>query len=208
MKSKRTLLPSVLVVVSIASVAGAQPRRPPSDHQASAAEATAIQRHTASHETNFGVIPPEREVPRGEVGSTGQVISHGPQGALRGAGAPAPDAIDLSQPIGPGDVARLVRTQDVRFRACYDQARASRPALQGRVNMRFVVQRDGSLAQVDVTGLPEAPEVSTCIRTHLTALRLPRPEAGTLSFNTGMNFSPPPAAPPRRGRGRPTASRH
>lgn len=204
----RTALASVLVTLSLASAAGAQPRRPPSGPQAAGAEATAIQRNTATHETNFGVIPPERELPRGEVGSTGQVISHGPQGELRGAGAPAPDAIDLSQPIGPGDVARIVRTQDARFRACYDQARARRPALQGRVNMRFVVQRDGSLAQVDVTGLPEAPEVSTCIRAHLTGLRLPRPEAGTLAFNTGMNFSPPPAAPGRRVRGRPTAARH
>ena len=205
----KPVLPSALVVLSLSVGAFAQPRTAPTTApSAPTGEATAIRRQTAGVETNFGVIPPERELPRGEVGSNGTAISRGPQGELRGAGAPAPDAIDLSQPIGPGDVARLVRTRDAQFRACYEAARARRPTLQGRVNMRFVVQRDGSLAQVDVAGLPEAPEVGACIRGHLTALRLPRPESGTLTFNTGMNFSPPPAAPARRGRARPTASRH
>jgi len=108
----------------------------------------------------------------------------------------------MSQPIGPGDVARIVRAQDPAFRACYEQGRARLPTLQGRVNMRFVVQRDGSLSGIDVSGLPQAPVVATCIRGHLATLRLPRPESGTLPFNTGVNLSPPPA-PARRGRARP-----
>jgi hypothetical protein len=147
------------------------------------APGTAIRRQTATNLNSFGDIPPERDVPRGEVGGTGEVISRGPQGQLRGGVEPAPDAVDMSRPVGPGDVARIVR------------------ALQGRINIRFVVRRDGSLDQLDVSGLPQAPEVSTCIRENLTTLRLPRPEGATLTFQSGMNFSPP-APPPRRPRRR------
>lgn len=207
MKALRVAIPLLLLPLN----AAAQPRRPRPAPTAETAppEATAIRRNTASQETNFGTIPPERNLAPGDVGTTGEAITRGPQGELRGP-SDAPDAIDMSRPIGPGDVARLVRTRDARFRACYEQGRAARPTLTGRINMRFVVQRDGSLANVDVAGLPEAPQVAPCIRAELVTLRLPRPEAGTLTFTTGINFSPPPAAPPRRGRGRPapTPPRH
>jgi hypothetical protein len=165
------------------------------------APGTAIRRQTATNLNSFGDIPPERDVPRGEVGGTGEVISRGPQGQLRGGVEPAPDAVDMSRPVGPGDVARIVRARDPQFRACYERGRARVRALQGRINIRFVVRRDGSLDQLDVSGLPQAPEVSTCIRENLTTLRLPRPEGATLTFQSGMNFSPP-APPPRRPRRR------
>ena len=48
------------------------------------APGTAIRRQTSTNLSSFGDIPPERDVPRGEVGGTGEVISRGPQGQLRG----------------------------------------------------------------------------------------------------------------------------
>lgn len=164
------------------------------------APGTAIRRQTSTNLSNFGELPPEREVPRGEVGGSGEVITRGPQGQLRGGVEPPPDAVDMSRPVGPGEVARIVRSRDPQFRVCYDRGRGRVRALQGRINLRFVLKRDGTVDQLDVSGLPEAPEVATCIRENLTTLRLPRPEGGTLVINMGMNFSPPPAPPPRRGR--------
>lgn len=162
---------------------------------------TAIRRQTATNLNSFGDMPPERDVPRGEVGGTGEVISRGPQGQLRGGVEPAPDAVDMSRPVGPGDVARIVRARDPQFHVCYERGRARVRALQGRINLRFVMRRDGSLDQLDVNGLPQAPEVATCIRENLGTLRLPPPVGGSLVFQIGMNFSPP-AQPPRRPRRR------
>ncbi|MFO0626724.1 MAG: AgmX/PglI C-terminal domain-containing protein [Polyangiales bacterium] len=178
-------------------------RGPGASPETVGAPGTAIRRQTATNTTTFGEIPPERDLPRGEVGGTGEVISRGPQGQLRGGVEPSPDAVDMSRPVGPGDVARIVRARDPQFRACYDRGRTRVPTLQGRINMRFVVRANGSLDELDVRGLPQAPEVATCLRENLGTLRLPRPEGGTLTFQSGMNFSPPPAPPPRRGRSAP-----
>lgn len=173
-------------------------------------EVTTIQRHT-DHVSNVGDFPAEqapRPVARptnGDVGSTGAVAERRPDSELRGSAGPAPGEIDMSRPIGAADVARITRAYEPRFRPCYDRARATQPALAGRINMRFVIARDGSLTNVDVSGLPAAPAVATCIRGELQAAHFPRPEAGTLPFSYGMNFTPPaPVAPPR---GRPRAAR-
>jgi hypothetical protein len=112
----------------------------------------------------------------------------------------------MSRPIGAADVARIVRAYEPRLRPCYDRARTTHPTLAGRVNIRFVVARAGNLTNIDVNGLPEAPEVSTCIRDELARTTFPRPESGILPFATGMNFTPPANATPprgRRGRGAP-----
>lgn len=168
-------------------------------------EGTTIQRHT-DHVSSVGEFPTE-EAPRpvarptnGDVGSTGAVAERRPDSELRGSAGPAPGEIDMSRPIGPADVARIVRAYEPRLRPCYDRARATRPTLAGRVNMRFVIARDGSLTNVDVAGLPAAPEVATCIRDELQSSHFPRPAAGTLPFSYGMNFTPPPAPPRTRPR--------
>lgn len=196
---------AVTVTLTLGGLSHAQ-RQPRAAPETTGSPSTSIRRQTATVATNFGEIPTEREVARGEVGSTGEVISRGPQTQLRGGTEPPPDAIDMSRRIGPGDVARIVRSRDTQFRACYERGRTRVRALQGRINIHFVVQPDGNLNGIEVTGLPAAPEVASCIRENLGTLRLPRPEAGALTFNTGMNFSPP-AAPPPRARGRRATSR-
>jgi hypothetical protein len=171
-------------------------------------ESTSIRRNMNAG-TGVGDFPAENNpqpvarAANGDVGSTGSVAERRPDSELRGSSGPAPGEIDMSRPIGAADVARIVRAYEPRFRPCYDRARTAHPTLAGRVNMRFVVGRDGSLTQVEVTGMPEVPEVATCIRTELQSTHFPRPEAGTLPFATGMNFAPPAgAAVPGRGRAR------
>lgn len=193
---KSTHLTLALIVVT--SSLGAQPRT----QERIGGPTTAIRRQTTTNSTNFGEMPAERTLAPGEVGGTGEAISRGPQTQLRGGVEPPPDAIDMSRPVGPGDVARIVRARDPQFRACYERGRARVRALQGRVNIRFVVTPTGALSDLDVRGLPQAPEVASCIRENLSALRLPRPDGGRLVFTTGVNFSPPAAPPPRRGRAR------
>ncbi len=216
MKPRLTVALALTVLASsTAALAQQPPQAPPAGTQAPPTrEVTTIRRNT-DHISAIGEFPREdapRPAPRpanGEVGSTGAVAERRPETELRGSAGPAPGEIDMTHPIGPGDVARIVRAYEPRFRPCYDRARASRPALAGRVNMRFVVTRTGDLSGVEVSGIPEAPEVATCIRTELQQAHFPRPESGPLPFAYGMNFTPP--APPPRGRprgGRPPRASH
>lgn len=198
-----------LFAASPLAIAQQQPAQTPP-----AREVTTIRRNT-DRISSVGEFPQEdapRPAPRptnGEVGSTGAVAERRPDTELRGSAGPAPGEIDMNHPIGPGDVARILRAYEPRFRPCYDRARTAHPALAGRVNMRFVVTRTGSLSNVEVTGMPEAPDVATCIRGELEQAHFPRPESGTLPFASGMNFTPPAPPPNACGRGRaPRAPSH
>lgn len=204
--SLRTTLAVALLLASGAALAQQNPARtrpgatPGGTHASNVRESTTIQRNT-NRVASVGEFPTENApppppLPPGEVGSTGLVAERRPDSELRGSTGPAPGEIDMTRPIGAADVARILRAYEPRLRPCYDRARAAHPTLAGRVNMRFVVDRNGSLNNVDVTGMPEAPDVATCIRTELQQTHFPRPESGTLPFASGMNFSPP-AAPPR-----------
>ncbi|MDO9020493.1 MAG: AgmX/PglI C-terminal domain-containing protein [Myxococcales bacterium] len=198
---RRTLATLALALATAAGSASAQP--------------SAIHRSTAgsSHLGEFPVdagtrAPPPPPPPRarGDVGGTGTVDhERGPQGEIRGSTGAAPGEIDFSRPIGAADVARLLRMQEPRLRTCYDAARATRPRLAGRASLRLVVSRTGELTDVSVVGFPDAPAVAPCMAAELRQVRFPRPESGVLPFNYAMNFSPPPAPPPRavRQRSRP-----
>ena len=176
------------------------------------AQPSAIRRSTAgsSHLGEFPVDAGTRAAPpppppraRGDVGGTGTVDhERGPQGEIRGSTGAAPGEIDFSRPIGAADVARLLRMQEPRLRTCYDAARATRPRLAGRASLRLVVSRTGELTDVSVAGFPDAPAVAPCMAAELRQVRFPRPESGVLPFNYAMNFSPPPAPPPRAARQR------
>ncbi len=115
----------------------------------------------------------------------------GPVGELRGATAPAPDAV--TGPIGPGDVARLMQVQMPRLRPCYETARATHPQLAGRVEVRFTIGRDGRVTQASAFGLPDAPDVAVCIAALLRQTTFPIPQGGSLQFIYPLMFQPPPA---------------
>jgi len=126
-----------------------------------------------------------------------------PLGTLRGDSTPQPDQI--TGPIGPADVARIMRAQMPRLQPCYDRARATRPTLAGRIEVRFTLSRDGRATRVSAQGIPEAPEVALCVVDVLRQTVFPQPEPAPLQFFYPLMFNPPPvasSAPPARGRGR------
>lgn len=169
---------------------------------------TGIRRNTGAA-ANLGDFPVEdrsapvaRPVaggPAPPVGGTGSVADEaGPHGHMRGSIGLAPGEVDMSRPIGPSDVARLVRLHEPRLRGCYDRAvTGTRNAPGGRVNLHFVISRDGSVSNPEVNGLPQLPAVGECLRSELGQLRFPRPESGTLPYGYALTFAPP--APVGRG---------
>jgi hypothetical protein len=105
----------------------------------------------------------------------------------------------MNTPIGPGDATRILRLQEGRFRPCYERALATHRNLAGRVQLRFTIGRRGEVVNPTASGMPEAPEVATCITEALRVLRFPPPSTGTLPMQHAVTYAPPPA-PARPGR--------
>jgi hypothetical protein len=81
--------------------------------------------------------------------------------------------------LPPEVIQRVVRQNFGRFRYCYEQGLRTSPTLSGRVAVRFVIGRDGSVSNVGNGGsdLPDSAVVS-CIVRAFYGLSFPQPEEG------------------------------
>jgi hypothetical protein len=161
------------------------------------AETTASRRSTSSPGT-FRELSVRQDATQVGTGAASATESTPSSQDLRGPTAPAPD--EITGPIGPGDAARLIQAQMPRLRPCYEQARTTHPDLAGRIEVRLTIDRNGRVTRSIATGMPEAPEVATCMADTLRQTMFPRPENGSLQFIYPLNFVPP--EPPARGHGR------
>jgi hypothetical protein len=187
-------------------------RRPAATPPASAAPATSGDGVIRMH-TGDGSIPgatsaePPPPTARGPIQSGSSPVreSTGPTAALRGPAAPMPG--EGHGPIGPADMPLLIRAQMPRLRPCYDRARARHHGLMGRVELRFTIAADGRVTQAAAYGLPEAPEVATCLSSALRETAFPRPQSAPLATVYAMMFTPE-AAAPRHGHAAAPAPAH
>lgn len=102
-----------------------------------------------------------------------------------------PEGITTSGRL-PGEVIqRIVRQNFGRYRFCYEQGLRQNPNLQGRVAVRFVIGRDGSVSQVQNGGsdMPDANVVSCVVRSFY-GLSFPAPENGIVTVNYPIMFQP------------------
>ncbi len=78
-----------------------------------------------------------------------------------------------------------------RFRACYNDARRTNPRLEGRVNVRFVINGDGTVATASDAGSDMRDRgVINCVVRNFYALTFPRPEGGVVPVIFPISFSP------------------
>ncbi len=111
-------------------------------------------------------------------------------------------------------IQRIVRQNFGRFRLCYENGLRQNPNLQGRVSVKFVIDRSGAVdsAQDGGSDLPDRAVVS-CVTRGFGNLSFPAPESGIVSVVYPIAFfpgdeqsSPSPvvgktvASPSRRGR--------
>lgn len=92
----------------------------------------------------------------------------------------------------PADVIqRTVRQNFGRFRSCYESGLRTNPNLQGRVTARFVIGRDGSVANVSNGGsdLPD-PVVTSCVVKSFYGLSFPSPGDGIVTVTYPIVLSP------------------
>lgn len=88
-------------------------------------------------------------------------------------------------------IRRIVRQNFGRFRMCYEQGMARNPNLEGRVGVRFVIGRDGSVSNVGNGGsdIPDSGVVS-CVISAFYGLSFPQPEGGIVTVTYPIMFSP------------------
>jgi hypothetical protein len=88
-------------------------------------------------------------------------------------------------------IRRVVRQNHERFRSCYEVALMTNPNLTGRVGVRFVIGRDGSVMNVADGGsdVPD-PKLINCVQRAFYQIGFPKPEGGVVTVTYPLSFSP------------------
>lgn len=118
---------------------------------------------------------------------------HGRLGGQHAGGAPTVrmGATQVTGRLPPEVVQRIVRQNFGRFRLCYENGLKNNPNLEGRVSVRFVIDRQGNVVNPTNAGsdLPDAGVVSCVVATY-TGLSFPQPEGGTVTVVYPILFNP------------------
>ncbi|RLB49373.1 MAG: hypothetical protein DRI90_24590, partial [Deltaproteobacteria bacterium] len=125
---------------------------------------------------------------------TGQGFGSG-QGRLGRSGRARPPrvrmgATSVSGRLPPEVIQRIVRQNFGRFRLCYENGLRSDPNLQGRVSVRFVINRDGSVSNVSGGGDLSDSNVISCVTRAFYGLSFPQPEGGIVTVSYPIVFTP------------------
>ncbi len=88
-------------------------------------------------------------------------------------------------------IRRVVRMNDGRYRACYEGGLRTNPSLQGRVTVKFVIDRTGAVA-LAADGGSDIPDegVRRCVVSSFLSLSFPSPENGAVTVVYPIVFSP------------------
>jgi hypothetical protein len=134
--------------------------------------------------------------------SGGQGIGNGTGGIGRGRGNPSDGhkvgsprlrevGISVGGRLPPEVIQRIVRQNFGRFRACYEGALRTNPALQGRVGVKFIIDRSGAVALAADGGsdLPDRSVVQ-CVVSSFSSLSFPQPEGGQVTVVYPIMFTP------------------
>jgi hypothetical protein len=91
----------------------------------------------------------------------------------------------------PVDVIRRIVRQNLgRFRLCYESEHKSDPKLQGHIDIKFIIDRDGSVSHAEAhrSNLPD--RLVQCVVHGVEMLSFPQPEEGTVTVVYPIRFEP------------------
>jgi hypothetical protein len=93
--------------------------------------------------------------------------------------------------LDPNIIQRIVRAHYPYFTGCYESALAENRNLGGRVQIRFIIERDGSVRHVraECTSMPD-PDVVECVVAGYKQLHFPQPEMGIVTVVYPIVFMP------------------
>jgi hypothetical protein len=127
-------------------------------------------------------------------------IGHG-AGRLGGSHRAKPPSVRAGSPVVEGRlppevIQRIVRQNFGRFRLCYENELRKTPALTGRLTVRFVIQRDGSVKSAVVATRQWSPSdahhpLEECIVSAFPRISFPQPEDAAVTVLYPISFAPP-----------------
>jgi hypothetical protein len=132
---------------------------------------------------------------------TGQTFGSG-SGGLAGAHSGKPPSIRMGATsvvgrLPPEIIQRIVRQNYGRFRFCYEQGLRTNPKLEGKVVVKFEIDKAGAVTTVAVvkdTTLPDKG-VAACIQRSFNGLSFPQPDGGKVVVVYPLVFAPGEPAP-------------
>ena len=95
----------------------------------------------------------------------------------------------VSGRMPPEVIQRIVRQNFGRMRLCYERGLQSNPNLQGRIAVRFVIGRDGSVSTVGSGGTDLPTDVASCVIRSFYGLSFPQPEGGVVNVTYPLTFA-------------------
>lgn len=99
--------------------------------------------------------------------------------------------LDVGGRLAPEVIQRVVRQNFGRFRLCYEQGMRTNPSLEGRVAVKFVIDRRGEVSLASDAGstLPDQGVISCVVRA-FTNLSFPEPKEGVVKVVYPIILSP------------------
>jgi hypothetical protein len=94
--------------------------------------------------------------------------------------------------LPPELIQKTLRQNYPKFRVCYEQGLGRDAHLQGRVTVKLVIGRDGTVTsanQADGTTMPDV-RVIECVLQEYRQVVFPKPEGGTVTVIYPIAFSP------------------
>lgn len=90
-----------------------------------------------------------------------------------------PGALSVNGRLPPEVIQRIVNMNTGRLRLCYQTALAKKPALEGKVTTKFIIDKSGSVTSASDAGSDIGdPDMVKCVTQAFTAMSFPAPEGG------------------------------
>jgi hypothetical protein len=107
--------------------------------------------------------------------------------------AQAPAKVQLGEPghdVDPEVIGVAVRANAGRFQQCYESAREANPSLQGLIEVRFLINTDGTVGQAMAAETDLPSPVADCVVNAFYGLVLPEQKSPAIAqypmfFNPG-----------------------
>jgi hypothetical protein len=118
---------------------------------------------------------------------------HGKVGGAHTAKAPTvrQGVTTVNGRLPPEVIQRIVRQNFGRFRLCYENGLRSNPNLQGRVGVKFIIDRSGAVSAASDGGSDLADQsVVSCVVRGFSGLSFPQPEGGIVTVTYPIIFNP------------------
>lgn len=116
-------------------------------------------------------------------------VKTAPAGKAKGAARAVGGGAVTRGPLTSDTIRRVVRSHDGALRRCYDRGRASNPALQGRINVKFAIGPSGNVATVSDGGSDiGAPAVVACVLSTFSRIKFPAHDQGSVAASYPVVF--------------------